>query len=1049
MANHYKPLRRSRLMLSIFVALSAPAWAQDATTTPTQPAAKKEQAATATDKDATTLDTVMVTASRIPRAGFDTLEPATVLSGEQIRARGLTNVADALNETVGFGPAQTPEGGQANFATGVNFVNRFGLDSNRTLTLVNGRRVVTSRALTNFGASAGLQVDLNAIPTQLVDRVENVTIGGAPTYGSDAIAGVVNIVLKDHYEGAEVNVNYGISDRGDNETLGYSFIAGSNFGPEQRGNLVLSGNFGQVDGLLRSDREDFANAYAFATNPNAAQIANPASGQSTRNPTTDGRINTNVPFNTSPTDGIPGLVLIQDAHTFTTTYGGLVLPTSGSINNSQGGALVGLGPSRNTYLQFDPNGNLVSYNPGVNFGTNTAVGGDGLFTAPYVALLQNQERYSVNLTGQYDLTDRVRLFWEGTNYHSENTSPATATFSNATTGTRLNSALLVRADHPLLNAQARAALAAAGISGTNTFRMNRTFKNMGLTPEQTEGEINRWVVGAKGDFDLGSRTFGWEVSANYGRMHAVNSQTALNHQNFINAINNCQTAVPYVTLAGFPAGSGRTADPACVAVRPFGEGEISQAAKDYITDYQATDFLQEQQVYSAFIHGDVADLWAGPLAVAAGYEYRQEEGGFSPNDFTRRGLGRSVAIPGLHGKFHTNEYYGEVLLPLASPDNDIPGLHSLNVTGKFRHVNNSVNGGFNAYTYGLQWEPIEGLLFRGNKTRSLRAPVITELFLPPVELFQTASDPCATANVSSGPNPTVRQRNCNAFYAAYGLNPASFQQGSGTVRGARQGEPELRNESADSWTAGVVWQPEFVHGLRVAVDYNKIKLTDQIFAQSVNDVLSACYDNPDFNAADVNNANAFCSVIRRQPGPLGSNPQAGQFDIVQVRYRNGDFIKFGAWTGEVSYRLNAGAVGDFTFDLNGQVLKHFESSTTGVTVDRSVGEVGTSKRQYALTAGWNKGHWGVNAGTRYLSSAEFDLDNNADTQDILRLPSYYLVNAGASYTFGPEDNGIVRFNVTNLTDKAPPLGSTPGELGIGTYDILGRRYVLSYTWRFK
>ena len=1035
-------VRRRPLMLGILMALSMPGWAQQAADPPPAPAAVNENAS----EQPVELDRVVVTGSRIPRAGFDTLEPATVISGERIRERGFINVADALNDSIGFGVAQTPEGGQGNFATGVNFVNRFGLGSNRTLTLINGRRVVTSRALTNFGFAAGLQVDLNAIPIQMVERIENLSVGGAPTYGSDAISGVVNIILKDRYEGAEVNFNYGLSDRGDNETLGYSFIAGMNFGPEERGNIALAGNIVQVDGLLRTDREDFAKSYAFGLNPNAALMA---TNQPGRNPATDGRINTGVPFDTSTTDGIPGSVLIPDARTFTSTFGGLVLPATGSINRP-GGALLGFGPS-NTRLQFDPSGNLVPYDPGVNFGNTTAIGGQGLFTAPLTALLTSQERYSLNLIGHYDLTDRLRVFWEGTHYHSENTSPATATFGNATTGTRLNSALLVRADHPLLTAQARTALAGVGITGAQTFRLNRTFKNFGLTPEQTVGDINRWVFGVKGDFDLGSKIIDWEVSANYGRMHALNSQTSLNHQNFINAVNNCQTAIPYVTLSGFPAGSGRTADPNCVPITPFGDSEISQAAKDYVTDYQATDFLQEQYVYTAFAHTDLVDLWAGPLAVAVGFEHRKEEGGFEPNEFTRRGLGRAVAIPGLQGSFRTNEYYGEIALPLASEDNAIPGLHSLDVDLKFRHVDNSVNGGFNAYTYGLRWQPIEGLMFRGNKTRSLRAPVITELFLPPVELFQTAGDPCDVRNVNSGPNPAVRRANCQAFYTAYGVSPTSFQQNSTNIRGSRQGNPDLRNEAADSWTAGVVWTPSFIENLRVAVDYNKILLRDQIFAQSINNVLSACFDNPDFNTTDVNNANAFCTRITRVPGPFNAatNPNAGQFDIVAVPYRNGDFIKFGAWTGEIVYTFDAGVAGRFGFSANGQMMRHFESSTTGVTITKDVGEIGLSKYQYQFGVSWDKGPWGINAGARYLSRATFDNDNTADTQDILELPSYWLLNAGADYKFGPDDSGIVRLSVNNLADKAPPLGSTPGELGIGTYDILGRRYALSLTWRFK
>ncbi|SDZ12841.1 Outer membrane cobalamin receptor protein [Lysobacter sp. yr284] len=1028
-------LRRRPLLTALAVALAAPAFApaalaQDAATPAPAPAERK----------ATELEGIKVTASRIPRSGFDTLEPATVVSSESVRERGMTNVADALNQTVGFGIGQTPEGGQANYAGGVNFVNRFGLGSNRTLTLVNGRRVVTSRALTNFGASAGAQVDLNAIPVQMIDRVENVAIGGAPTYGSDAIAGVVNVILKDRFQGVEANFNYGISDHGDNERLGYSFLAGADFA-DGRGNLMVGGSYDDSQGLLRSDRTDFARAYAFPANPNAAQMR---ANQPGRNPETDGRVHGNVPFDTGPNDGIPGTVLIRDARTFTNTFGGLVLPVSGAVT-LPGGALRGFGPGERTYLQFAPNGNLVPFDPGVNFGTSTASGGQGLNTADITALLTSLKRQTVNVIGHYDVADNARLFVEAMHYHADAYSPSDiGTTGNTTAGTRLNSALIVQSTHPLLNDQARQQLSALGI---RSFRLARTSADLGLTPDRTETDIDRIVVGARGDFELWSRPFDWEVSANYGRMQATTSSTALNQQNFINAINVrnvggrlvCDpTAGNALYAASAGANSNPIADPNCVPLDLFGQGRPSAEAIRYVTGTARTDFEQKQKVFSAFVSGPVAELWSGPLNVALGYEHRIEEGGFSPNDFTRRGLGRAVAIPPLNGKYHTNEYYVETMLPLVSPDAGIPGLHRFDITGKFRRVDNSVNGGFNAYTYGLQWEPIEGLQIRGNKTRSLRAPVITELYLPQVELFQATSDPCDRRNVTGGPNPAARARNCAAFYQQYGLNPVDFQQNSANSRAARQGEPNLRNEAADSWTAGFVWQPEFVKGLRLAVDYNEVKLKDQIFAQSVNDVLSACYDNPDFNAGNVNTANYYCQQIQRRPD--------GQFDIVAVRYRNGDFIHFQGITGELAYRWDVGDWGRFDFSANALWVKRFESSTTGVSVDDDVGEIGMAERQYQFGLDYQKNKLGLNLNARYLSASVFNNENTVETSDVLRAPSYWLLGAGVNYRF--TDNVRVNFAVQNLLDKDPPLGTTPSELGIGTYDILGRRYSMSVSYRF-
>lgn len=1041
-----RALRRRPLLIAIAFAMATPALAiaapEDAKTSsaPAAQATTAQAAAAPAERATTELEGVQVTASRIPRTGFDSLEPATVITGDSVRERGMTNIADALNQTVGFGVGQTPEGGQANYAAGVNFVNRFGLGSNRTLTLINGRRVVTSRALTNFGSSAGAQVDLNAIPVQMIDRVENVAIGGAPTYGSDAIAGVVNVILKDHFQGAEVNFNYGISDQSDNERLGYSFVAGSDFA-EGRGNLMVSGSYDDSQGIVRSDRTDFARAYAFPANPNAAQMA---ANQPGRRPGSDGRVNPDIPFDTGPNDGIPGTVLIRDARTFTNTFGGLILPANGAIT-SAGGALIGFGPNKRTYLQFAPNGDIVPYDPGINFGTATASGGQGLNLADITPLLTSLQRQSVNVVAHYDVADNVRVFFEGMHYHSEADSPVDiGTTSNTTAGTRLNSALIVKSDHPMLSAQARQQLAAFQIAN---FRLARTSADLGLTPDRVESDINRFVIGARGDFDLWTRQFDWEVSANYGRMEATSSSTALNQQNFINAINVrnvggklvCDpSARNAVYLASAGANSEPIADPNCVPLDLFGQGRPSKEAINYVTGRSATDFEQTQTVFSAFVHGNIADLWSGPLNIALGYEHRTEEGGFTPNDFARRGLGRSVAIPALKGKFHTNEYYAEALLPLVSEDADIPGLHRLDITGKFRRVENSVNGGFNAYTYGLQWEPISGLLIRGNKTRSLRAPVITELYLPKVELFQSTSDPCDRRNVTGGPAPAVRARNCAAFYQQYGLNSVDFQQNAATARGEREGERNLENEAADSWTAGVVWQPDFVRGLRVAVDYNEVKLKDQIFAQSINDVLSACYDNPDFNAGNVNSANYFCEQVKRRAD--------GQFDVVGVRYRNGKFINFQGITGELTYRWDAGDWGRFDFSANALIVKRFESSSTGVTVNDDLGEIGMAERQYQFGVDYRKGRAGLNLQARYLSSSVFNLTDTVESADILRAPSYWLFSAGANYHFG--DNVVVRFNVQNLLDKDPPLGTTPGELGVGTYDILGRRYNLSVTYKF-
>ena len=1041
---------RHALAFAILTALSAPALAQNAAQT-SPPATPATDAPAQADEDAKTLDTVKVTGSRIPpRAGFDTLEPATVLSGEAIRERGMINVADALNQTTGFGVPQSPEGGESSFAAGVNFVNRFGLGSNRTLTLINGRRVVTSRAATNFGAEAGMQVDLNAIPSQLVERIENLAIGGAPTYGSDAIAGTVNIILKDNYEGGEVNFNFGQTAQSNSRTLGYSFVYGQNFA-QDRGNVVISGNYVNVEGMTEADNAFFRQEINFLGNSGGLCGPN------------DGRLNPSIPCNTpgaaGATDGIPANVLYRDLRSYFYTFGGLALPDSatgtgeGPAISSSATGLRGFG-ANNVHLQFNRNGELVPYNQGIYHSTSTATGGDGVNLAEVNPLLQDQKRQTFNLIGHFDLTDRTRVFWEGMHFKSAAGGPAGSgnTFSNSTTGTGKNEGLRVRADHPLLGTQARQALAAQGITGARTFRMNRLFRDIGTEAETTVGTIDRWVVGANGYFDLGSRSVNWEVATNWGRMQSVRDQPSLNHQKFMNAINNCQTAIQYIGLtdpANSTANSGLTSDPACVPLDPFGEGRASQAAKAYVMDRARTDFTQQEQVYSAFLNTDLVDLWSGPLAIAVGVEHRREQADFVNNAFSHEGLGRSVGLNDLHGKFHTNEYYAEMTLPLAAPENGIPGLRRLDLHAKFRRVDNSEVGGFNAYTYGLQWEPMEGLQFRGNMTRSLRAPSIVELYLQPVELFQAAADPCAFNNRDGGPDPAVRRRNCEAVDAAYGL-PATFVQPPGNVRAFRQGNPDLLNEAADSWTAGIVWSPTFIDGLTLAIDYNEIKLQDQILALSAAGILTACYDDPGFNLNDPDNGNAYCSLITRRPGPYDAqtNPTAGHFDPFRLAYANGEFINFNAWTGEAAYRWDAGRAGVFNFSANGILRTRHEVKNTPVDViDDLVGELSFPRQQYRFATAWKKGKLGAHAGMRYTSSVMLDDTETVEARDPLSIPGYRLFNAGLSYEVLP--GATLRFNVDNLTDQEPEGAAMAGVNAVGDYDVQGRRYMLSFELKFK
>lgn len=981
--------------------------------------------------DAQMLDTIQVTGSRIPRAGFDTLEPATAISREAIDARGITNIADILNEGPTFGVGATPEAGQSAFGVGVNFANQFGLGTARTLSLINGRRVVSSNTPTIFGpAGPGLQVDLNIIPVQIVEQVDNLTIGGAPTYGSDAIAGTVNIITRRDYEGAEVSSTVGITEEGDNLRRNISAVAGSNVG-NGRGNIMISASFDDVEGVLQTERDWGAAAFSFRANPCASTV--PAG----RDAATDGRVNTSIPFQTcspSPaTDGIPNSVLIRNDRFNTFTAGGLIL---------------GRG------LQFAPNGDIVPFNAGVPFGTNAATGinssgGDGFNLAETAQLTSDVTRRTGTLNFNYDLTEDLRFFAEGLMYSAESLELVDQSIYNVNLFGGLSAPIGFGADYPLLTQQNRDALAAAGITN---FQLSRASRDLVENNARAETDLYRIVLGFDGSFELGDRYFRWEVSGNQGKNESTFFSTVLNQQAFVNALNvavvNGQVVCSTTATPGLviPGGGTPRADAACVPLNLFGEGRPSEAARNYVTDEVLTNTVLEQSVFNANIGGEMFDMWGGPAAFNVGFERRIERGDFQPDFFQQQGLGRAVPITPLTGSFSTKEVFGEFILPFVDASRDLPLLKRFDITAKFRRVDNTVNGEFDAYTVGFQYNPIDDLELRGNVTRSLRAPAVTELFTPVAEIFTTVPDPCDSRNVAGGTNPAVRQANCAAFYQAFGLNPNDFTSVAvtATIRGTTGGDPNLLNEDSKAKTAGFVWSPSAIDGLRMSLDWYKIDIDDVIANLNATAIATGCFDNPSFNTADVRNANPFCSrIVRNDDGQI--NSEGG----IRTGFVNGGFLDFTGWQSQVVYTKDLadwgwGIGGQGTIALTAFKLDRLENSTNNIVTNVDAGEIGNSEYRGQLSLAYDRDRWGVNWQADYTGAAVINVTNTAETQDILGTGAYWLHNAGANLKLG--EQGMLRFAVTNVFDEEPPI-PTLGQ-SAGAYDILGRRYTVSVNWKF-
>ena len=969
--------------------------------------------------------TITVTGSRIRRPELIGLEPTTSISQEYYENRNITNVADALNELPQFRGSVTPNNTIGGFGNGVNFINTYGLGSNRTLTLINGRRVVSANVPSLFGAGApGVQVDLNIIPTLLIERIDAVSIGGAPTYGSDAIAGTVNVILNTSFQGAQIRGTSGITERGDGFNYNVSGVVGSNF-REDRGNVTLSAAYDKVQGIRGIQRSHIRDNIGSLNN---CRGTGPAPD--------DGRINKNIGCNASATDGIPARILF---------------PNLTSPFLSSGGVIFG------SPYQFGPGGTLVPIGDGTALTGFFQSGGNTYQTSDQTQVSSNLRRFTLNAFGRYELTDGIELFAEGLYYNAEareqgsNPTFNTFVFDPDTSGS-LN---YDTATTPFISESARQTLLAQGFDTINLSRSNEDLFDNGSI---SRSELKRGVFGARGDFTALGRALNYEVSFNYGVNEIRNLSTEINQQRFINAVSFAQgpngpvcTTNPTIPVAPDQPVQP-IADPRCVPLNLFGFGQSSAAARAYISQASEQRANLRQFVINANVGGNLFDLWSGPVGFNIGYEHRDEKASFTPDSFAQNGEGRGAAIPPTAGRFNLDEVFGEVLVPLVSPDNNIPFLYSADAFGRVRYVDNTVNGGFTAYAAGGKIALIRDIQFRGNYTRSFRAPAVTELFLPQSPTFVRPPDLCTAANIGSGSAPATRRANCTAFLNAVGADPATYTllAAQASVAGLNGGNPNLTNEKADSYTFGAIIQPRFARGLTVTADYVDIKITGQIANLGLADIASGCFDNANFNTADPRNGNQFCTQLGF--GPDGQIPNNQANPAVRSGFINGQQIKFNGITGTLDYVTQLNGIGlPGRVNVGGDLLyvRRRLVDNTGVAPQRSDGTVGDPEFSGQARFIYTDKNFGFGTFVNYVGKQLISRTNRGPSpNDFREFDSYNdYVTVDANVSLQTEDNFRFNVSVTNLTDR---IGQKyfgyiiPGSVN----DDIGRRFTVSVSKLF-
>ncbi len=1012
----------SAASLSLFM-MTSPAVAQS--TPGASPAESSAQPASAADD-------VVVTGSRIRRPSLDSPVPVTTLQGEEFFHTASTSVGDVLNDL----PALTSTFSQSNSTrflgtSGLSLLDLRGLGTQRTLVLVNGRRHVAGDIL-----SEAVSPDVNTIPADLIERVDVVTGGDSAVYGSDAIAGVVNFVLKDHFNGLQVRAQSGISQYGDAPSSFVSVLAGKNFAGG-RGNVAINFEYAHQGDFYADDRDSYRVSDGFVT------------------------------VSTVKNDGKPNRVFMHDIRSASYSNGGVFL------GNSCGGYYCS--------YRFAPDGTL-SQTTGTRVGTGqygSFIGGNGdnFRDGKQLGLLPMQNRYSANLIGHFEVSQAFEPFIEAKYVRSDVLGSASGPFffNGGVTGSPRET---FYTDNPYLSSQARAFLTnyyGVGPNAHQNFYFQENATSLTVRQERIKRETYRLVGGVRGTFN---DDWSYELSANYGEFNEKNEILGnVNLQRFLLAIDAvdqgkfttgvangnivCRATVdPSARIAleaqsvnaAFAAAHLAADVSACKPVNLFGVGNVSNDARAYILQNSVASGKIQQFVLNAFLSGDTSkflNLPGGPVGFAVGAEYRRETASYHQDDFTRSGITFYNAIPDLTAPaFEVKEAFGELRLPIVK---NIPFFRELTVStaGRYASYAGSTGSVF-AYNGNIEWSPVRDIRIRANYSRAVRAPTVVDLYAGLGQNYEFVTDPCD--NYAANPTTQV-SKNC----AAAGV-PAGFTYTyQATLAFASGGNAKLKPETSDSYTLGLVLQPHWVPGLSLTVDWFDIGVKNSIASLTAQSVIDSCY-----NQASINNQ--FCAQFKRKTGPgLGPSGEIpgrileGSLTVVPFNYAK---LRVRGIDVELNYQHKLGSNANLATRV---IYTHnFRNDTFLDATDpdfrtQQLGTLGFPFDELSWNVDLAKGPFTINYKMRFigrqtvapweaLHSVNGLAPQEPDYSDIPYYPAQFLHNVRLQIDASKKYNFYV--GVDNLFNTAPPLGRTGTGFGSAIYDNVGRRFYAGFVAKF-
>ena len=939
-------LARTLLTTTVMIAATDPATAQTAVqtdaavaTAPTQP--PHEEGAE-----------IVITGSRIMRPDLQQASPVSIITSQEVAATGQVNIENVLNTLPQLVPSLS--GASNNPGGGVSLADLRGLGAARTLVLVNGRRYVAY--------DASQLVDLNTIPTGLVDRIDIVTGGRSAVYGSDAIAGVVNFVLKQDFEGVRANANYRITGEGDGGTFNTNLLLGGNFA-DGRGNATLYVDYTDRKGILQSAR------------------------------------------------GYSNQALVDDGD------GGLIAGGSGSIPGTR--FAIG-GVNR----KFETDGSYSSYSSLT----------DAYNYAPYNYLQVPQKRVLLSAQAHYDVSDALNVYAEGQFINNR--------VSNQLAPTPFTGAVALDVDSSFLSASSRSLLASSDTDGDGyvTSTIYRRLSEVGNRISTTDNTAYRAVVGANGDIGGG---FKYDTYFSYSRTNSLETQTGnVSRSRVLQALRTTYDSAGNLVCSDTSNG--------CVPLNIFGAGNISSEAASFISiPAQNSSYIEEQVANATISNANLFDLGAGGVGVAFGVEYRSEYGSYNPDFALSSGdvVGFNAG-EGLSGGYNVKEAFVEVEVPLLA---DRPFFHRLDLNGAYRYSYYSTAAkSVSTYSGGIVWAPIRDISLRGQYSRAVRAPTVANLYSGNTQDFPTVTDPCTLATA-------VTNATLSASCVATGVPAASlgtdYNGGSTQIQTVNGGNPQLREETADTWTAGIVLQPSFLPRLTITADFYSIKVADYISSPGTTSIVRACYGDAE-NGYTPYDA-SYCSLLPRDANRYTiTDAQNVLANTGGLKTRGIDF------EARYSVPLAFGAFGTdqstLSFRLSGTRLLNFDinplASIPNLTVN-CAGKFGLNcgdpyaKLRLAGRATWNTGPVSVSLAYRYLSPVRDDDDTTSYAVE--RIKPYHYFDLSTSFEVAKSFTWAV--GVNNLFNRQPPILGTNQEQANtypSTYDPYGRTFFTNVSLKF-